>query len=141
ALASHWHGWTAYALHGFVTLPHWLMIAGLVVAWYCYLIHPKVPAANKHDLSGINRILDNKYYADWFNEQVIARGARALGHGLWKGGDRGLIDGLLVNGSARVVGWVAAISRHLQSGYIYHYAFAMIIGIMALLTFFVLMNH
>ena len=131
----------AYALHGFVTLPFWLMVAGLVVAWYCYLINPKVPAAIKRNLSGINRILDNKYYADWFNEQVVARGARCLGHGFWKGGDRGLIDGLIVNGSARLVGWVAAVSRHLQSGYIYHYAFAMIIGIMALLTFFVLMVH
>ncbi|HUH60178.1 MAG TPA: NADH-quinone oxidoreductase subunit L [Candidimonas sp.] len=137
-LASHWHGWVAYALHGFVTLPFWLMIAGFVVAWYCYVINPKVPAVIHEKLSFINRILDNKYYADWVNEQVIARGVRLLGHGFWKGGDRGLIDGILINGSARVVGWVAAASRHLQSGYIYHYAFAMIIGIMALLTFFVL---
>ncbi|WP_442598371.1 NADH-quinone oxidoreductase subunit L [Parapusillimonas sp. JC17] len=140
-LASHWHGWVAYALHGFVTVPFWLMIAGFVVAWYCYLVNPKVPAAIHRNLSVVNRILDNKYYADWFNEQVVARLARCLGHGFWKAGDRGLIDGLLVNGSARVVGWVAAVSRHLQSGYIYHYAFAMIIGIMALLTFFVLTVH
>ena len=83
-------------------------------------------------------MLDNKYYADWFNEEVIARAARCIGHGFWKGGDRGLIDGLIVNGSARVVGMVAAVSRHLQSGYIYHYAFAMIIGMLALLTFFVM---
>ncbi|MCC2595092.1 NADH-quinone oxidoreductase subunit L [Pusillimonas sp. MFBS29] len=137
-LASHWHGWVAYALHGFVTVPFWLMIAGFVVAWYCYMVNPKLPATIQRSLSGINRILENKYYADWFNEQVVARGARCLGHGFWKVGDRGLIDGVLVNGSARVVGWVAAISRHLQSGYIYHYAFAMIIGIMALLSFFVL---
>ena len=137
-LAAHWHGWVAYALHGFQTVPFWLMIAGLVVAWYCYLINPKVPAAIQRNLSGVYTVLENKYYADWFNEQVLARGARLLGHGLWQGGDRGLIDGLLVNGSARVVGWVAAISRHLQSGYIYHYAFAMIIGIMAFLTFYVL---
>ncbi len=140
-LASHWHGWVAYALHGFMTVPFWLMIAGLVVAWYCYLVNPKVPAAIHGKLSGINKVLDNKYYADWFNEQIITRGARCLGHGLWQGGDRGVIDGLLVNGSARVVGWVAAISRHLQSGFIYHYAFAMIIGIMAFLTFFVLTVH
>ncbi len=137
-LAEHWHGWVAYALHGFVTLPFWLMIAGFVVAWYCYLVNPRLPAAIHARLSFINRVLDNKYYADWFNEQVIARGARCLGHGFWKAGDRGLIDGVLVNGSARLVGWVAAVSRHLQSGYIYHYAFAMIIGIMALLSFFVL---
>lgn len=137
-LASHWHGWMAYALHGFVTVPFWLMIAGLVVAWYCYMVNPALPKRIYSSLSGINRILENKYFADWFNEQVIARGARCLGHGFWQVGDRGLIDGLLVNGSARVVGWFAAVSRHLQSGYIYHYAFAMIIGIMVLLTFFVL---
>ncbi|UYO92702.1 NADH-quinone oxidoreductase subunit L [Pollutimonas sp. M17] len=137
-LAEHWHGWVAYALHGFVTVPFWLMIAGFVVAWYCYMVNPRLPAAIHGRLSFVNRVLDNKYYADWFNEQVIARGARCLGHGFWKGGDRGLIDGVLVNGSARLVGWVAAVSRHLQSGYIYHYAFAMIIGIMALLSFFVL---
>jgi NADH-quinone oxidoreductase subunit L len=137
-LAAHWHGWMAYALHGFITVPFWLMIAGLVVAWYCYLVNPEVPKRIYKSLSGINRVLENKYYADWFNEQVIARGARCLGHGFWQAGDRGLIDGLLVNGSARVVGWVSAVSRHLQSGYIYHYAFAMIIGIMVLLTFFVL---
>ncbi len=140
-LASHWHGWVAYALHGFVTLPFWLMIAGLVVAWYCYVINPKVPAAIHSRLKVVNRILDNKYYADWFNEQIIARCVRGLGRGLWLGGDRGLIDGLMINGSARVVGWLAAVSRHLQSGYIYHYAFSMIIGIMALLTFFVLTVH
>lgn len=140
-LAEHWHGWMAYALHGFMTLPFWLMIAGLVVAWYCYVINPKVPAAIHSKLSGINRVLDNKYYADWFNEQVLARCARGLGRGLWQAGDRGLIDGVMINGSARVVGWVASVSRHLQSGYIYHYAFAMIIGIMALLTFFVLTVH
>src|SRR5690554_3437750 len=140
-LAGHWHDRVAYALHGFVTLPFWLVVAGFVVAWYCYLINPRVPAAIHSSLSGINRILDNKYYADWFNEQVVARGARALGHGFWKAGDRALIDGLVVNGSAKVVGMVAALSRHLQSGYIYHYAFAMIVGIMALLTFFVVMAH
>src|SRR5690554_4579581 len=140
-LASHWHGWVAYALHGFVTVPFWLMIAGFVVAWYCYVVNPALPPKIYSALSGINRVLENKYYADWFNEQVIARFARCLGHGFWKTGDRGLIDGLVVNGSARVVGWVAAISRHLQTGFIYHYAFAMIIGIMALLTFFVLTVH
>ncbi|MVW73015.1 MULTISPECIES: NADH-quinone oxidoreductase subunit L [unclassified Bordetella] len=137
-LQDHWHGWVAYGLHAFQTLPFWLVVAGAVVSWYCYLINPKVPAKIKSSLSGVNKVLENKYFVDWINEQVIARGARCLGRGLWQAGDRGLIDGLLVNGSARVVGWVAAVSRHLQSGYIYHYAFAMIIGIMALITFFVL---
>ena len=137
-LKDTWHGWMAYALHGFVTVPFWLMIAGLVVAWYFYLVNPSVPAAIKRNCSGIYRILENKYYVDWINEQVIARGVRCLGTGLWKGGDMGIIDGLIVNGSARVVGWFAAVSRRIQTGFIYHYAFAMILGIMALLTFFVL---
>jgi len=140
-LAAHWHDWLAYALHGFVTVPFWLMIAGLVVAWYCYMVNPAVPAALRRSLSGVYGLLENKYYADWFNEQVVSRLALGLGRGLWQGGDRGFIDGIVVNGSAKVVGWVAAVSRHLQSGFIYHYAFAMIIGIMAFLTFFVLTVH
>ncbi|TCT03806.1 NADH-quinone oxidoreductase subunit L [Paralcaligenes ureilyticus] len=139
-LAEHWHGWVAYGLHGFTSTAFWLMIAGLAVAWYCYLINPKVPAAIQRSLSGLNTVLVNKYYADWFNEQVLARGARGLGRGLWQGGDRGLIDGF-VNGSARLVGWAAAVGRLAQSGFIYHYAFAMIIGVMALITFFVLTVH
>jgi NADH-quinone oxidoreductase subunit L len=137
-LGEEWHGWLEFATHGLMTLPFWLVLAGFVVAWYCYLINPRVPAAIKQRLSLVNTILENKYFADWVNEQIIARGARALGRGLWNTGDRGLIDGLIVNGSARTVGLIAAFSRRLQSGFIYHYAFAMIIGIMALVTYFVL---
>lgn len=137
-LAQTWEGWAAYGLHGFVTVPFWLVVAGFVAAWYGYVINPELPGRIHRALPGINKVLDNKYYADWFNEQVLARAARCLGHGLWKGGDRGIIDGLIVNGSARVVGVVAALSRHLQSGYVYHYAFAMIIGMIVLLTFFVM---
>ncbi|WP_233238717.1 NADH-quinone oxidoreductase subunit L [Bordetella sp. LUAb4] len=137
-LAEEWHGWVAFGTHAFTTLPFWLVVAGAVVAWYCYLVNPKVPAKIYSSLSGVNRILENKYFVDWFNEQVIARGARCLGRGLWQAGDRGLIDGVIINGSAKLVGWVAGVSRRLQSGYIYHYAFAMIIGILALVTFFVL---
>lgn len=137
-LAGGWTDWISYGLHGFVTVPFWLVVAGFVVSWYCYVVNPKLPTAIHNNLSFINRILDNKYYADWFNEQVLAKLVRGLGHGFWKGGDSGIIDGIIVNGSARVVGIVAALSRHLQSGYIYHYAFAMIIGMMALLTFFVI---
>ena len=140
-LHEEWHGWVAFGLHAFSTLPFWLVVAGAVIAWYCYLVNPKVPAAIQRSLSGVNKVLENKYYVDWVNEQVIARGMRCLGRGLWQAGDRGLIDGLLVNGSARLVGMVAAASRALQSGYIYHYAFAMIIGIMALVTFFVLIHQ
>src|SRR5690625_2207963 len=137
-LSADWPGWVEYALHGFATSPFWLMVAGAVVAWYLYLVNPAVPAAIRRRFAGLYRLLENKYYVDWFYEQVLARGARCLGVGLWKGGDASLIDGLIVNGSARVVGWLGAISRHLQTGFIYHYAFAMILGILALLTFFVL---
>ena len=139
-IAQSWHGWLAYALHAPTTVAFWLMVSGIVITWYFYLIKPSIPTAIKRNLSamGVYKILENKYYAEWFNEQVIARGVRLLGTGLWKGGDTGLIDGLIVNGSARLVGWFGSIARRLQTGYIYHYAFAMILGIMALLTFFVL---
>jgi len=140
-LAEHFHGWAAYGMHAFTTAPFWLAVAGVVVAWYFYLVNPAVPAAIKARSGAIYTLLDNKYYMDKFNEVVFARGARVIGNGFWKFGDRQLIDGLIVNGSARSVGWIASVVRHLQSGYIYHYAFAMIIGIMALVTFFVLMNN
>lgn len=136
-IAKTWHGWLAYGLHAFVTVPFWLMVAGAVVAWYCYLINPKVPAAIQSKLKFINCVLENKYFFDWFYEQVIARGSRLLGRGLWQQADRGLIDGLLVNGSAKVIGAIAAVTRRLQTGFIYHYAFAMIIGLMAAITYII----
>ncbi|HEU0230025.1 MAG TPA: NADH-quinone oxidoreductase subunit L, partial [Burkholderiaceae bacterium] len=139
-IAEHWRGWLAYGLHGLVSPGFGLLLAGLVVAWYCYLIDTRVPEALSKRFSGLYTLLVNKYYDDWFNEQVVARGTRALGRGLWQGGDRGVIDGI-VNGSARLIGWTASVGRLMQSGFIYHYAFAMIIGIMALLTFFVLTVH
>ncbi len=85
-------------------------------------------------------LLENKYYFDWFNENVIARGARGLGVGLWKGGDEAVIDGAMVNGSARGVAWIAGVVRWFQTGYIYHYAFAMIVGVFVLMTWFVWLN-
>ncbi|MPS28482.1 MAG: NADH-quinone oxidoreductase subunit L [Alcaligenaceae bacterium] len=140
-LAEDFHGWVAYGLHAFSTVPFWLMLAGVVLAWFFYMVKPAIPAAIKARAGWLYNLLDNKYYMDKINEAVFARGARALGGGFWKVGDKSLIDGLLVNGSARLVGWFAGVVRHLQSGYIYHYAFAMIIGIMAMVTFFVLLNN
>ncbi|HEY4084042.1 MAG TPA: proton-conducting transporter membrane subunit, partial [Burkholderiaceae bacterium] len=140
-LGEDFHGWVAYGLHSVTTLPFWLSLAGVVVAWYFYLVNPAIPAAIKARCGWLYNLLENKYYMDKFNEAVIARGARCLGSGLWKVGDRSLIDGLMVNGSARLVGWIASVVRKMQSGYIYHYAFAMIIGIMALVAFFVLLNN
>ena len=133
-LASHWHGAAAMALHGLTTLPFWLALGGVVAAWWFYLKQPAIPTAIKARAGWLYTLLDNKYYFDWFNENVLAAGARLLGRGLWKGGDVGLIDGLLVNGSARAVGAVAALSRLLQTGYLYHYALVMIVGLFALMT-------
>jgi NADH-quinone oxidoreductase subunit L len=136
-LAAEFHGPLQMALHGLMTAPFWLALAGVVAAWYMYLAKPELPAAIKARVQPLYTLLDNKYYMDWFNENVLARGARALGTGLWKGGDEAVIDGALVNGSARGVAWVAGVVRWFQTGYIYHYAFAMIVGVLLLMTWFV----
>ncbi|MDM0016301.1 NADH-quinone oxidoreductase subunit L [Variovorax saccharolyticus] len=136
-LAEAFHGPVAMAIHGLTAAPFWLALSGVVVAWYLYLINPAVPAAIKRAFGPIYTLLENKYYMDWFNENVIARATRALGTGLWKGGDQGIIDGGIVNGSWKLVGRIAGAVRWLQSGYIYHYAFSMLIGIFILMSYFV----
>jgi len=138
-LAAAFHGPVAMALHAVSTAPFWLALAGVVVAWYMYLINPAVPAFFARVLRPLVVILENKYFMDWINENILARGARMLGTGLWKGGDRALIDGLIVNGSWKVVGWVSSVVRWFQSGYLYHYALVMILGILVLMTYFVWM--
>lgn len=135
--AEIFHGPLAMAAHAFSTLPFYLALAGAVSAWYMYLINPAVPAAIARILRPLVVVLENKYYMDWFNEHVIARGARALGVGLWKGGDRALIEGGVVNASWRLVGAVSAVVRHLQSGYLYHYALVMIVGVVLFMSYFV----
>ena len=140
ALADAFHGPVAMALHAVTTAPFWLALAGVVVAWYMYLINPAVPAAIGRALRPLVVLLENKYYMDWINENILARGARALGNGLWKVGDRTLIDGLLVNGSWKLVGMVSNWTRKLQTGYLYHYALVMILGIFLLMTYFVWLN-
>jgi NADH-quinone oxidoreductase subunit L len=129
------------ALHGLMAPPFWLALGGSVLAWYMYMVNPALPAAIKRMFMPIFTLLENKYYFDWFNENVLARGTRALGTALWKGGDQKLIDGALVNGSWKVIGWVSGMVRRLQSGYIYHYAFGMIIGVFVLMTYFVWLNR
>jgi NADH-quinone oxidoreductase subunit L len=124
----------AFMVNAFRSLPVYLAAAGVLVAWVLYLKRPGVPAMLRERLVPLYRVLDNKYWFDWFNENVIAAGGRALGRLFWRVGDEFLIDGALVNGSARTVGWLAAVTRHVQSGYLYHYAFAMIIGLSALLA-------
>ncbi|MCS0806968.1 NADH-quinone oxidoreductase subunit L [Massilia agilis] len=135
-LAHEFHGAAAMGMHAVTTVPFWLAVAGVAAAYYCYMVNRKVPELFYNALRPIYTLLDNKYYMDKFNEVVFAGGARALGGGLWKVGDRGLIDGLLVNGSAKLVGWFAAIVRTFQTGYIYHYAFVMIVGVLATLLYF-----
>jgi NADH-quinone oxidoreductase subunit L len=136
-MAKEFHGPLAMVLHGLMTPVFWLALAGVVLAWFMYLKKPSLPAAIRQRVQPIYTLLENKYYMDWINENILARAARALGVGLWKGGDEGLIEGVFVNGSARLVGRFAGVIRWVQSGYIYHYAFAMLLGIVVLMTYFV----
>ncbi len=140
-LVNAFHGASAMGLHGFVTLPFALMLAGVVSAYYCYLVNPKVPAWFHARFRALYTLLDNKYYMDKINEVVFSGGARLLGRGLWNVGDKALIDGLVVNGSARFVGWFAVITRTFQSGYIYHYAFTMIFAIALYLGYLLLLPY
>ena len=135
-LKEEYHGPLAMAIHSLTSLPLWLAIGGVASSYYCYMINPRVPAWFFHKFHAIHTLLDNKYYMDKFNDVVFAGGARLLGNGLWNVGDKGLIDGLVVNGSAKVVGWFSSIVRHAQTGYIYHYAFVMILGVLATLMYF-----
>jgi NADH-quinone oxidoreductase subunit L len=127
-------GAVGMAVHGLMSLPFFLALAGVVVAYFFYMVKPEIPAAIKARFGLVYKILENKYFMDWFNENVLAALARAIGRGLWKGGDQGLIDGIAINGSARVVGGVAAIVRTFQTGYLYWYALVMILGVIGLLT-------
>ena len=136
-MAAEFHGSMGMVLHGLMTPPFWLALSGAVTAWYLYIVRPDLPAVIKDKSGVLARILEQKYGFDRFNDWFFAGGARLLGRGLWKGGDQTLIDGLAVNGSARVVGWVASIVRLFQSGYIYQYAFSMIIGVFVLLTLWI----
>jgi NADH-quinone oxidoreductase subunit L len=135
-LAKAFHGPMAMAIHALTTLPFILAVAGVVLSYYMYIINPALPAAIKRSVQPIYTLLDNKYYLDWFNENLLARGARALGDLLWEN-DKKVIDGTLVNGSWKVVRVFSSIARKFQTGYIYHYAFSMIAGVFLLMTYFV----
>ncbi len=138
-LAKHFHGATQMALHSVTTLPLWLAVAGVALAYYMYIVNTALPAKIHARVQPLYKLLENKYYLDWFNENVLARGARMLGTGLWKTGDQKIIDGGLVNGSWKLVSLFSGLVRRLQSGYLYHYALAMILGIFVLMTYFVWM--
>ncbi|MBX3613576.1 MAG: NADH-quinone oxidoreductase subunit L [Burkholderiaceae bacterium] len=137
-LAEEFHGWWAMGLHSVRTPAFWLALAGVASAYYCYMVNPRVPAAIRRAFGGVYRLLDNKYYLDRINEVVFAGGARLLGRGLWKGGDRALIDGIAIDGSARLVGWFSGVLRLVQTGRLNSYAITMIVGVALLLLFVVL---
>jgi NADH-quinone oxidoreductase subunit L len=138
AMEEEFHGPWEFVLHGFMGAAVYLAAAGAALAYYFYVLRPDIPARLLTQFSGLNRVLQNKYYFDWFNENVLARASRGLGGLLWKVGDQTVIDGGMVNGSARLVGIVSVVARGLQSGYLYHYAFAMIVGLAAFVGWLVL---
>jgi NADH-quinone oxidoreductase subunit L len=136
-IEEHYEGLGPFVAHGLKSAPFLLALAGLGLAWFLYLREPGLPEQIRQRLNAVYVVLMNKYYVDEFNDRVFAGGARKLGRVLWRIGDELLIDGLAVNGTARVIGWASAIIRQIQSGYVYHYAFAMILGLFLLITFFV----
>jgi NADH-quinone oxidoreductase subunit L len=136
-VGEEYHGVLSYIGHGLLQMPFWLAMAGIVVAWYCYLRRPDIPRRISESASLGYRMLVNKYGFDTFYAWFFAGGAARTGRMLWQVGDVGVIDGVVVDGSAKMVGWFAGVVRRIQSGYLYHYAFAMIVGLLALLAIFV----
>lgn len=139
-LNQHFHGAAAMGLHAVATPAFWLTVAGVVVAALFYLKYPAIPAAIARRFRFLHQLLLNKYWFDELYSWLFAGGARAIGGGLWRGGDQGVIDGLVVNGSARLVARFSRLIKAFQSGYIYHYAFAMLLGVFALVTWFARLN-
>ena len=133
-MGEHYHGVLGFTWHGVKGLPFWLMLAGIGTAWYLYMVRTDIPAQLAERFQPLFRLLTKKYYFDEIYYGLFAMGSRIVGWVLWQIGDVRLIDGLFVNGSAKVVGAVSAVVRHIQSGYLYHYAFGMIIGLLLLLS-------
>ena len=140
-IGHHFEGPVAFALHGPLGAPFWLALSGVVCAWLFFLRNPSWAAAVQSRLTGLHSLLVNKYYFDWFNENVLARASRGLGNVLWKAGDQAVIDGTLVNGSAAAVNWFAGVARRVQTGYLYSYALWMVVGLAVLLGWFLLKAH
>jgi NADH-quinone oxidoreductase subunit L len=135
-MAEEFRGVVPMMLHAVNTLPFWLSVAGIAAAWYLYILKPELPGRLRQKAGVLVTLLEEKYGFDRFYDWFFAGGARGFGNGLWRYGDVTVIDGLMVNGSARLVGWFAGVVRWIQSGFIYHYAFSMIIGVFVLLTLF-----
>ena len=133
-LGEHYTGVMGFILHGMMALPFWLAMAGVGTAYYLYMMRPELPAQIKAKFEGIYKLLDNAYFFDKFNASFFAAGSRKTGSLFWQFGDVKGIDGIMVNGTANLVGRVAGVIRHMQTGYLYHYAFAMIIGLLVLVS-------
>jgi len=137
AVGHHFHGATAMALHAVQTAPFWLMLGGFVLATFIYLFRPAVADSLQQRFPRLHALLENKFYVDEAYQKLFISRTIRIGDGLWHKADAGLIDGWLVNGSARLVGALAARIRTWQSGYLFHYAFAMIIGLIGIIAIWV----
>jgi len=136
-MAEEFHGVLPMMAHAVRTIPFWLTAAGIAAAWYLYILKPELHARLRKKAGVLVTVLEEKYGFDRFYDWFFAGGARRFGNGLWRFGDVTVIDGLMVNGSASLIGWFAGLVRLVQSGFIYHYAFFMIIGVSMLLTYFI----
>ena len=131
-LGQEFHGAAVMALHGFTQLPFLLVVAAFVICTYIYVFNPALAGRIKQALKPLWTVLDRKYWADEVEYALFASGGQKMGRLFWKFSDAGVIDGVAVNGSVRLVHRGAALLRRLQTGYLYHYAFAMIIGVIVL---------
>ncbi len=136
ASEEEFHGLWNYMAHGFVAAPFWLALAGIVTAWWLYIKRPALPKRIAMQLGPLYALVERKYGFDELNAWLFAGGARTLGRAFWRGGDQAVIDGVMVNGSARVVGWFSGVLRLFQTGFVYQYAFSMLIGVVVLAFWF-----
>ena len=139
-LGKDFPGEAGFIAHALAAPPLFLALAGAVAAWFLYLVRPEIPARFAERLSLLHSVLKHNYGFDALYEEILAPMGRGIGGFFWRVGDRALIDGLLVNGSARFIGWFSSLIRHLQTGYLYTYAFAMIIGLVTLMSLFVFLR-
>jgi len=139
-MEEEYHGIWAFMAHGFVSLPFWLALAGIATAWYLYLKRPALPKRIAMELGPLYALVERKYGFDELYAWLFAGGARSLGKGFWRGGDQALIDGVMVNGSARLVGWFSSVARLLQTGLLNQYAVTMLFGVMILAFWFLMLK-
>jgi len=132
--------WLQFALHAATNPVFWIMVAGVFSSWALYIKWPHLPGVIDSKLKPLRVVLENKYFFDWFNEKVLAAGSRLLGKIFWKGGDTAIIDRTIIDGSAGLIGWTAGVVRRVQSGFLYSYAFWMMIGLAVMLGWFLTRN-